>query len=63
MLLGFKVEIYIIKKLKKNIIALLKLFEKINFKNGDFNISIERQTLLSIYRILFVYSFIAPSTT
>ena len=36
MLLGFKVETYIIKKLKKHIIALLKLFEVINFRSNFF---------------------------
>ena len=36
MLLGFKVEIYIIKKLKKHIIPLLKLLERINFRSNFF---------------------------
>ena len=36
MLLGFKEEIYIIKKLKKHIIKLLKLFEGINFRSNFF---------------------------
>ena len=36
MLLGFKVEIYIIKKLKKHIVALLKLFKGINFRLNFF---------------------------
>ena len=35
-LLGFKVEINKIKKLKKHIIALLKLFERINFRLNFF---------------------------
>ena len=33
-LFGFKVEIYIMKKLKKHIIALLKLFEWINLRSN-----------------------------
>ena len=36
MSLGFKVEIYIIKKLKKHIIPLLKLLERINFRSNFF---------------------------
>ena len=36
MLLGFKVAIYIIKKLKKHIITLLKLFERINLRLNFF---------------------------
>ena len=36
MLLRFKVAIYIIKKLKKHIIPLLKLLERINFRSNFF---------------------------
>ena len=44
-------------------ISFWKKFKKINYKNREYHITIKRQTLLSIYRILFVHSFIAPSTT
>ena len=37
MLLGFKVEIYIIKKLKKHINPLLTLLERINFRSNFFD--------------------------
>ena len=51
MLLGFKVEIYIIKKLKKHIIALLKLLERINFRSNFF-VKKKKQVDVDVYYLV-----------